>query len=243
MIEHIAADRAQSLSDLEAVIERGMETFVEVGSALLTIRDDRLYRETHGTFEDYCRGRWGLSRTRSYELIDAARVAIEMSGMPDIAPPANARQATELARIPDPETRADVWHRAVEELGESVTAADVRRIATEYRPQPDPPLLAVVDVRTGEIVDTPDIVDVAYEISDPSGKAELDRLRYLKRLSDSLKAVSQLASLYDPADVAAYADDTTLLVIDAATRSAREWAERIKAVHPSPLQVITGGRA
>jgi ParB-like chromosome segregation protein Spo0J len=32
----------------------------EVGAALVEIRDQHLYRETHGTFEDYCRDKWGL---------------------------------------------------------------------------------------------------------------------------------------------------------------------------------------
>ena len=31
-----------------------------VGSALRDIRDEGLYTETHDTFEDYCRDRWGL---------------------------------------------------------------------------------------------------------------------------------------------------------------------------------------
>ena len=51
-----------ALTECEAVIERGLRTFVEVGEALLRIRDERLYRETHGTFEDYCRERWAMRR-------------------------------------------------------------------------------------------------------------------------------------------------------------------------------------
>jgi hypothetical protein len=31
------------------------------GTALLEVRDRRLYRETHATFEDYCRERWRFS--------------------------------------------------------------------------------------------------------------------------------------------------------------------------------------
>ena len=46
--------QVRRLAELELVIERGLKTFVEVGAALLGIRDGRLYRETHATFEDYC---------------------------------------------------------------------------------------------------------------------------------------------------------------------------------------------
>ncbi len=35
-----------------------VQTFYEVGNALLQIRDERLYRQTHSTFEEYCREKW-----------------------------------------------------------------------------------------------------------------------------------------------------------------------------------------
>ena len=68
-----ATERA-ALTDCEATIERGLQTFVEVGTALLTIRDRRLYRAQYKTFEDYCQERWGMSRPRAYQMIDAAAV-------------------------------------------------------------------------------------------------------------------------------------------------------------------------
>mgnify|MGYP001611414448 FL=1 len=67
------------LSVLEAVVERGLSTFVEVGTALAEIRDSRLYLATCGTFEDYLSERWGMSRPRGYQMIEAAKVALAMS--------------------------------------------------------------------------------------------------------------------------------------------------------------------
>lgn len=63
------------LAQLEAVVERGMQTFVDVGLALAEIRDARLYRETHTTFELYLDERWAMSRAKGYRMIDAAQVA------------------------------------------------------------------------------------------------------------------------------------------------------------------------
>jgi hypothetical protein len=60
-----------ALDDCEERIQRGLKTFVEVGSALAFVNENRLYRTTHDSFESYARGRWNLSRTRSY----AARAA------------------------------------------------------------------------------------------------------------------------------------------------------------------------
>lgn len=58
----------------EAVIERGQRAFIEVGHALMEIRDGKLYRDTHDTFEDYCRERWLWSYVTAFRHIQAAEV-------------------------------------------------------------------------------------------------------------------------------------------------------------------------
>jgi hypothetical protein len=94
--ELIPAERRR-LADLEQAVERGLQTFHEVGSALLEIRDERLYRETHKTFEDYCRERFGFSGSRGRQLIAATRTvtAVTERGLPA---PKSEREARELAR-------------------------------------------------------------------------------------------------------------------------------------------------
>ena len=84
-----------SLAECEETIARGVRGYVEAGEALRTIRDARLYRETHGTFEDYCRERWGWERAHAYRLIESAgvRLQLETLGAPT---PANEAQAREL---------------------------------------------------------------------------------------------------------------------------------------------------
>jgi hypothetical protein len=95
----LTAPERQRLAELEAVIERGLDTFAEVGRALLEIRDARLYRETHATFEAYLRERWGMSRQRGYQLMDAARVStiVDTAGLP--VPPMRPRRS--LPRPPE----------------------------------------------------------------------------------------------------------------------------------------------
>lgn len=66
---------ARSLEENEAIIERGLTTFVEVGMALAEIRDNRLYKGTHSSFEDYCRDRWGFNRQRASQIITASEVS------------------------------------------------------------------------------------------------------------------------------------------------------------------------
>lgn len=40
----LTTTETERLTDLETTIERGLKTFVEVGQALMEIRDGRLYR-------------------------------------------------------------------------------------------------------------------------------------------------------------------------------------------------------
>jgi hypothetical protein len=83
------------LTELEAVIERGLQAFVETGKALIEIRDAELYGE--GTFADYCKNRWGWHRSYAYRLMDGARVIENLSPTGDI--PKTERVARELAAL------------------------------------------------------------------------------------------------------------------------------------------------
>lgn len=62
------------LTEAETVIQNHFESFSKAGDALVDIRDNRLYRETHGTFDDYCRERWEMSKSQANRLIAAATV-------------------------------------------------------------------------------------------------------------------------------------------------------------------------
>jgi len=102
----------QRLEVLESVIDAGMQTFVHVGNALLEIRDGRLYRQTHSTFEDYCRERWGMSRPRAYQLIEAAETVSNLSTIVDILPTAETH--IRPLTILEPAQQREAWQRAVE---------------------------------------------------------------------------------------------------------------------------------
>lgn len=125
----------RSLNELEAIIERGLETFVEVGQALLEIRDGRKYRDQQATFEDYCKERWGFDRSYAYRLVDSAKVAAVLSPIGDI--PANESQSRELAPLlEEPRALVEAWTEAQERATAAdrpVTAALVREVVEQKR--------------------------------------------------------------------------------------------------------------
>jgi hypothetical protein len=68
------------LREHEAAIERSLS---ELGWHLRAIRDERLYRETHETFEDYCRSRWGYGRHYVNRQIAAAETIDALPMVPN----------------------------------------------------------------------------------------------------------------------------------------------------------------
>jgi hypothetical protein len=136
----LSTDESLELERCEAIIERGLQTFYDVGSALLRVRDLRLYRVEYGTFEEYCAERWSISRPRAYQFIDAAEVRSNLSTMVDIEPPVSERQTRPLTRL-SPDQQRQAWQSAVErakETGKRITAALVEAVVKELQPLTPP---------------------------------------------------------------------------------------------------------
>ena len=136
MTNKIVEMNASELSKHEIIIEHGKKAFVEVGLALMEIRDRRGYRAAgHETFEIYCRERWKISRPVAYEYIGAAQVTQKLSGQPDI-PSLEFTQAVELSRLASPSDNGDkrkkvINFKAVKEVvaGLDLSKATVKDVA------------------------------------------------------------------------------------------------------------------
>lgn len=99
-VEALSPEQQQQLIALEATIQDGLREFQRTGSALAEIRDQRLYRATYATFDEYLAERWHFTRQHAGRLIQAAEVTqiLEPVGyMPENEH--QARQARDAARI------------------------------------------------------------------------------------------------------------------------------------------------
>ncbi len=133
------------LTALEQTIERGLQTFVDVGTALLEIRDTRLYRQAFGTFEEYCRDRWGFTRMRASQMIAAAQVVGNLDVNNCLQFPATESQARPLTGLPV-DLQREAWQRAIETAPNGkITAAHVASVVDSLTADDEP-----------EIDDTPD---------------------------------------------------------------------------------------
>ncbi|WP_225226251.1 hypothetical protein [Komarekiella delphini-convector] len=104
---------------LERRVERA---FSEAGKALLELRDRRLYRSTHKTFEEYCKDRFAYNRRQPYLLMDAAIVFDNLEQKCDqfdhILPTAEG-QVRPMTKL-EPQQQQEVWQAAVQEAGGKV---------------------------------------------------------------------------------------------------------------------------
>ena len=148
--EELTPDEERERLYLERKVERA---FYEAGKALQSLRDRRLYRSTHKTFEEYCRDRFGHSRQKSNYLIAAAGVydnltTIGCQNLPiddlttnssQIPPtsktsdlttnsgqilPTSERQVRPLTPL-EPSQQREVWQQAVETAGGKVPSGRV----------------------------------------------------------------------------------------------------------------------
>lgn len=138
------------LENLTLVIREKKRVFVEVGRALMQIRDERLYREQYSSFEDFCRAEFDFDRTYASRPIKAAKTD-ELLPIGNKVP--NEAIARELGRLPEDE-RAEVWEQATTlAKPDEPTAQLVRRIVDNRLNVVDAPVRPVetdVDWNNGE---------------------------------------------------------------------------------------------
>lgn len=124
VVEELTEQELAERQRLELKVERA---FVEAGKALRALRDRRLYRNTHKTFEEYCKDRFGFTRISANYKIAAAEVFENLmaddeqllitNGYQIL--PINERQVRPLTNL-EPDEQRQVWQEAVERSGGKV---------------------------------------------------------------------------------------------------------------------------
>ena len=122
----ITVREQQQLVRLERIIDKGLQTFVEVGKALIEIRDQRFYREHHATFQDYCRERWHFSDSRARQLIAGAKLNERVETVTRVTVPTEA-VARQLNRLPE-DQQPKAWQEVVDKANGEPTATITREV-------------------------------------------------------------------------------------------------------------------
>lgn len=142
VLEELTPDEEKERHRLEIKIDRAIS---ESWLALKQLRDRRLYRSTHKTFEEYALERFGYNRAHAYRLISAAVVLENLSLTPiedDLSPnwrqklPISESQCRELAKLPSKQ-QPFAWDQVLEVSGDKApTAKVVRSVVEQIKERP-----------------------------------------------------------------------------------------------------------
>lgn len=150
----LSAEREALLKECEQVIERGLMSFIEVGTALETILKRKLWAADYPSQEEYLRRRWAFKLGQAQALSRAARsagvmqkYAIEVGEKKSAGAdffPENEKQMQPLVALREPEAKWRAWARAIEIAGnrqptQVQVIAAVSEIRAQVRPDPPPP--------------------------------------------------------------------------------------------------------
>jgi hypothetical protein len=130
-MEILNIDESHELERCEVVIKQGLQTFIEVGQALMTIKEKRLYRIAFKTFEDYCVERWSINKAYANRLIQATESITNLTPMGVILPQSE-RQVRPLTSL-EPEIQKEVWKEVVKTHGDNITAAKVQTVVNDWK--------------------------------------------------------------------------------------------------------------
>jgi hypothetical protein len=110
------ASEKHRFEELQLIIEAGLPSFLEVGRALMEIKDQKLYREHWPTFELFVRERFGLSHHRANEIIRSTTTAecllagpARPNGDAPLPEGLSEHVMRPLSKIGSPELQASVW--------------------------------------------------------------------------------------------------------------------------------------
>lgn len=129
VVEELSPEEEADRIRLELLVERA---FSQAGSGLRQLRDRRLYRSTHKTFEEYCQERFGFTRYAAYYKIAANDVLENLltfsqqnsSTRNHQTLPTKETQVRPLAKL-EPQEQYEVWRQAVETAGGKVPSSRI----------------------------------------------------------------------------------------------------------------------
>jgi len=134
---------AERWSICRQVAKDGLDTYWEVGRALLEIKESRLYRAEFATFEAYCEQELKCTKTYANYMVQGVKVLASITPKNDNPGcqkqpilPSSTKQTRELAKAA-PEDRSELWGDAVEAAGDGpVTAKHVKAAVDAKKPKP-----------------------------------------------------------------------------------------------------------
>lgn len=218
--DELSYDELREREQLERLVERA---FYEAGRALKQLRDRRLYRDSHETFDEYCKERFGFTRRHVDYLVAGSQVVDNLMrtdcSQSEVSEtrtncsqilPTKEYQVRPLAKL-EPEQQRECWRQAVKAAGDKAPSGNVvKSIVDKIRERTKIP----VPYTKGEVCtiitkDNPDlkgkggnwcIVNEVYEFScsvltwDGEYIVKPENLKSLNMLEEDTAAMQELCT-------------------------------------------------
>lgn len=117
--------------DIQAALKINTEIVLTIGTALDQIRDGKLYKAEHRTFEAYVEEKFSMTRARAYHLMSAARVIKELqTHFKETELPKNESVVRPLMKFKEQQL-IDIW-QAVLKTYEDPRREDVEAVIEKF---------------------------------------------------------------------------------------------------------------
>ena len=213
----------QKLLALERIIEEGLRTFTDVGSALLQIRDGKLYQPQYSSFEEYCQEKWDMEHSHAYRLMDSAKVMANLKTSPiGEVLPTNESQTRPLASL-SPEQQVEAWKEATTKAptGKKPSARLVQKIVNRFRPKSGKEKVRESGWTADELKHDPELLEAFKAIAAVYGNEDTKAIRmgiglirseilYLSKLpAEKMRSIQDLilANHWTPKHAIAFLED------------------------------------
>ena len=138
----VSAAKSQDFKIQNEIVKRGTAAFIEVGEALVKIREGELWQAGgYKSWAAYCRSVAGLSKSYANRIIEASSVvltlkeAVPIGATSDFNLPTAESQVRPLLLLETPEQCSAAWTAAcTKSVGGRPTAADVKKAVMEILP-------------------------------------------------------------------------------------------------------------
>lgn len=118
----------KELNELEKIIEEGISEFLQVGYALLRIRDQNLYLPNFPDFETYYQKRWGYTQ---FQIESRLASALISETIVSDQKPKYIQHFKVLEEVEDVSLRNKIWDEAIARYG-NPTTKEIKRLVNKY---------------------------------------------------------------------------------------------------------------
>lgn len=142
----LSDEEKHELKKLEKIITAGFLHMRDCAEALKVIKEKKLYRASHSTFQDYCLAKWGKDRSAVHYMLQASEQRKQIvenfnknvqakSVQAEVEMVSNASDSAvrEMAKVPKRKQRAVVKEAA--KISDPPTAKAIKFVATEPEPE------------------------------------------------------------------------------------------------------------